>query len=261
MDRRKIKTALIFLLALLNLFLLGQWAVQRYTYYTSQRAAGELLSAQLAEIGLTAQPGTWPTSVCMVYDSYRNPEKEAKAVSALLGEYETLDLGGGIVEYQSTLGAARLRGSGDVDIQLTLPRYFDDPEADLRELAAAMGLIAGPETARLEPEADGYALLGTQSGFPVWEQRLLFTLEEGRLTQIAGRWPMGADLRETAAQSRSAGSALLALAWSRQEAGAGPAVLLGMELGYRMNVLSPSVIRLVPYWYIRLDDEDVYVAA
>lgn len=265
MDRSKVKTLLILLLLAADLFLSGLWVSRELRDYARRRTMEAELTRVLAEAGLTLS-APLPDTAAAELEARRNPASERAAAEALLGPCEAEDPGGGITNYTGPMGRAQFRKLGEFDITLTEPRALSDPETDIKALAREMGLWSG-EDARLERDADGYAYEVREHALPVWENRVSFKLDRnGALEAIKGTRLLGGEYTPGAAGSRSAGWALLSLAWALLEEGAPPSELLSMELGYRPSTLASETVRLTPYWYVRLTDEtgqerNVYINA
>ena len=254
MDRSKVKTLLILLLTVANLFLLGMWVSREMRDDARRRAMDTELRRILLEAGLTVTSAL-PDTIAEELDVRRSPASEQAAAEALLGPCEEEDMGAGIIRYTSPLGEARFL-LGEFQITRLQPLELADPETDILALARDMGLWQEEGgQARLERLEDGYALT-VRERTPLWDGDVMFELDAGgRLASVLGSRLLGGDITHRGPDSRSAGWALLSLAWALRAEGAGPSELVNMELGYRVSGLpSPDTVRLTPQWRVTLTD-------
>lgn len=253
MDRHGVKTLLILLLLLTNLFLSALWITREQRTYARQRAMDAELEHVLAGAGLTASRDQMPKQSVNTLQYLRDRHMERTAAEALLGPCQADDLGGGITEYHSERGSARFRALGDFEILLENPLALPQPEEDLYALALEMGLTE-PEGARLNPVENGYAFTEQTQTVPLWGGGVRFNLRDGHLTGVEGQWLWGDGFSPEDSVSRTAGWSLLSLAWFLRNAGAENSELLGMELGYRLSAWTPDILRLTPCWRIALTE-------
>lgn len=252
MSRSRVKTLLILLLALANIFLLGLWISREAREYDRRRTMDTELERVLAGAGLYLS-GALPDAAASVLDIRRDPQGERAAAEALLGPCQEEEMGGGIVWYTGALGSARFswKELSEFEIELDTPRGPAEA-GDIEALAREMALLS-ESAARLVREPDGYAYI-QERALPVWGETVRFELDgEGRLTAVRGfRLPDGGYTRRDT-QSRSAGWALLSLARALREENLVPLTVRDMELGYRPSALTPETARLTPYWRVTLE--------
>lgn len=253
MDRRGVKTMLIILLLVTDLFLLGLWISRQQRTFARQKAMDTELERILAEAGITVSTEQLPVQSAHMLQFLRDARQERAAAEALLGQCQVEEMGGGITEYHSEAGSARFRGLGEFEITLAHPMPLGQPEAELTELAQRMGVVpAEPGDLRLEPVENGYAVWVQSHIYPIWGCYAQFAVAGGRLTGVEGQWLLGDGYHKRDTVSRSAGWTLLSLARSLGTEGLEPSELIGMEMGYRLNAVSPETLRLTPCWRVIL---------
>ncbi len=252
MDGKRIKTLVIIILAVVNLFFAGILISERAQSRGMEAREREELAAVLAQSGIELDADSIsdarPVKRCTVA---RDSAMERSFVTALIGEAEPVEQGGGIVSYENDRGWARLRAGGEVEAVI----YDKSPlSASTKAVEYAAGLL----------EATGFVLsdgvLTERYGdTDVCNCVLTVTAaDEGIL--VEGRRLTGTPAEEGTESSVSAYTALMV--FLRHISEGGSVVKRVYAVGpCSLYQYSASGGTLEPAWRIDTDGGTVYVSA
>lgn len=254
MDRARLKTIIILILALVNLFLLGAigWRA------SEERSARERTLLELTErfagdqITLTARlPERLPPAGQTLV---RSAEREDALAEALLGDCTPEDLGGGIYRYSSAAGQGMFRSSGSFEITGTLGS--GDAEEFCRELCKAFG-YQDFSLALEDSTGEGSALYYHDS-LPVVNAAITFRISDGVLTAVRGTLlPQLSAGEETS--SMTAVTALTRFLEDCRATGEVVSAVTDIALCYELQSTASSPMTLSPAWRITADTGDFFV--
>lgn len=261
MSWSKLKTIIIYILLLLNLFLLGLVGMNRFRAQRYQTAALTEAAAVLAQNNIRTQLEELPREMKLsAAVAARDLQKEERLASVLLGgDVQTTASGGGLYVYEGEAGTARFRGNGEFTVDLTRP-----VESTLTPQSLMKSLDLDIWQVRAEDNAAEQSL----NGVPVYsagsaEQRVAgvtFSYDgEGRLSAVSGWLHLGkltAEQEENSPISVSTG--LMAFFGFVVDNGDVCREIVSMTSVYRA---AGGSARLTPTWLIRTDTGGYFVDA
>ena len=255
----KIKTIIIVILLILNLFLL---CLVSFLQIRSARYEASALTetiAILARNGIQTEKGVLPSTLARASCSLtRDTEREAQVASLLLGDDTAFSSSGGLHLYTSEAGSANFRSNGEFSVTLSLSSAGYD---SYRDHAEHLLQTLGVESWYLTQTGNTVTATQCLDGMPVFSSTgIVFSYQEdGTLATILGRIFLG----KIAADSElpdaiSVSTALLAFLDYAVENGDVCRSIDGMVPGYLIAALSDP-IRLTPVWVITTDTADYYL--
>lgn len=263
MDWARAKTILIFILVGVNVILGGILLLRRWEVSGAQARRLEAMTDVLEQLGYELPDGQLPGSGAAVLDIKRDTAAEQAVAAALLRgipEIRLLSTDGTSIEYAFPAGTATFRTGGQFDFLLDLPVPKDEVSGRFFRWLRDIGYWQEEREPELVPTDGGYAVYSYRRGLRVWDEALLVTLsEDGAVTALEGRWQIGRVAQSPSGASNSAEWALLALAEYLRLHGETPGKVLGMELGYRSEIITSDITRLTPYWRVALESGSYYV--
>ena len=188
MDSRKLERIILYILALLNVFLLISVLSDGVQTRRSESETAQAVTLLLAENGFTVADGAVriekaPQRCTLT----RDLAQEAQTIQRLIGKGETTDQGGNIYFYRGTSGQAILRGSGETDV------LFEPGAAPLRggtERTAQRTLrragISAVWTGQTFDDETAAEFYGTMDGIPVYNATLHFDFLNGGVYMLSG---------------------------------------------------------------------------
>lgn len=262
MEWPRVKTLIIFVLLLINGFLLAlvgtqQYQVSRYQHSALTHAVEVLeqrgISVDLQQLEQAPAP--------LTVEQTGSP---APMMERLLGGNIThTDQGGGVHLYHGSNGMAVFRSSGSCTVTFTPGQpSATPPQSHARQLLKQLKL----ETAlwKEEPTANGVQLTFHQ----LWEELPIFScpivLEydtEGRLLSLDGTLLLDASAQAVAEPTLDLPTALIRF-WSGIVAsGDVCSALTDFRPGYRMDTLLGTSVSLSPVWYVSTNTADYHLDA
>lgn len=254
----RLKNIIIFILALLNLCLLGLLTTRKATEYSSREEAKSQLVDLFAAEGVSLDEGVIPdTSPPSRLTLTRSDEEDRKLAAFLLGrDLSRSDGGGGIRVYRTTGGEgyAVLRSNGSFDV------VSPDADQEAEDLCRAFCRAFQYEELSFSLEEGTGTATAVQyhDGAPVVNCTVTFTIENGVLQTVSG-----IHLPEEAAVNSDAEplSALtsLTLFLNTVKAGAVVTSVTDMYLCYELQSTSTAPMVLAPAWCVVTDTAKYYV--
>ena len=259
MDRSRLKTTIILILALLNLCLLFSLLSRSNAQRESREQAAQQLSALFQADGIRLSPEAIPHQVPPPGQSLsRDRELEERLISVFLGEHFSItDQGGGIFTYGSHAGAARCGSNGSFDILGTVIQ--SDAEAFFRRFCREYHYKK--LSASLDESGSGtLEAVRFFEGLPVFNCTVTFTVESDAITKVRGTLlPEHASDLPQEFEALSALAALTTFLDLRRESGAFVSEISAVDLAYELQDSSSSSLTLTPAWCIRTDTNSYYV--
>lgn len=265
MSWSRLKTIIIFILLLLNLFLLG---LVGFIHLRSARYQAEALSeaASVLELnGIRVDRALLPASMDLsAATAARDTGREAELAAALLGSGVTANAaGGGLYVYESEGGSASFRGNGAFSVSFSQPGPAPaDRTAWARDLLEGLGL----EVWRVEESGDEVLAVQSLNGAPVFSagqssETVTFSFDgQGRLTAVSGRLLLGKVTEEPDAQEPvTVPTALIAVFNFIVDNGDICQAIREMLPVYRAAATDP--VRLTPGWRVITDTGDYFLDA
>ena len=250
MDWNKAKNLIIFLLVLVNVFLLGNMAYLAYKKEAASRTAVTELTAYLASRGITLDEDTVPrenpgrTVLVLEYE-----EKLTAAAARVLLEDSALSAGENGV-YSNGAGEISLKPGGYVEARLAGEM---DAKEFLRLLAkSGINLRDTGET------ADTIQFQAVFEELPVFN----CTVTAGREEQgwnLSGRICMGNALRTDSGAERDIEGLLVGV--TQRLALRGTTQIYQIEAGWVAGSISNVGLRLTPVYKLTADSDDFYINA
>jgi len=247
----KVKNIIILILAIVDAFLLflvlgRQRAVDRYAQ-SAITGAVEVL----AQNGVAVSPGALDNCDALpALTTSRDLSAESAVTQALLGPDTTRrDQSGGLYAYESPIGTALFRATGDFEAYLTQrPAASRTPAEHALALLADMGLTG--ELAGSPQGPDGEVVLyQTVNGAPVYSCQLVFRYEEGALASVSGTMLTGTLLPAAEdPKPLDLPSALMRLLSGVLERGGVCSVVTDLRPGYRLEQSFGTEMHLAPTW-------------
>lgn len=263
MEWRRVKTIIIVILLLVNGFLLilvgsRRGEVRRYEQSVLTRTLQVLVEngIQISEDAILSQSGGQPQS------TDRNIAAEGNVVSALLGEsVEGANRGGGLYIYRTDLGQVSFRSGGELSTVLedNVRWHTDDPVSHAADLASAMKLKLELVSAEVSGGSGRVIYRQTLNGAPLFSCRLVFTYENGCLTEVSGSVLAVDKVTAESGETLSLSTVLLRFLDDVLDSGDVVSAVLAVEPGYLTTQSFTGTVRLTPVWLISTNTADYYV--
>ena len=246
MDRTRIKTFILLLLAVVNLIFLALIGIDRIQMTRLISEARTELSAALYGMGIAIDPDALPDwSDQAVYLLSRDLSREREVAAAVLGEpLESWHAGGGIYQWEGPYGGGETR-LGSFSFKFAGQGV---PDADTEQLLRQMGLTARPTGAAALPDgAWQFYTLTIDDDLPVMGSQVGFHLTGGYLLEVGGTALWGTRQGYAAGQLLDVTTALIGLAGHLQ--GSGVERFDRVEIGYYL--IEGRELR--PVWVVTTD--------
>jgi hypothetical protein len=252
MDGRRIKTLVILILLIVNLFfggiLIAQRAQSRGMEAREREELAQVMSAAGIELPPDLIPGAKAVKRCSVS---RDAALERAFASALIGEAEPVEQGGGIVSYENENGRATFRSGGEVEAVI----YDKSPlSASTRAADYVADQLSG-----LGFEAGEGSLVSSVGGMRVFNCVLTATAADEGIV-VEGRRLTASPAESEEAASVSPYTALMAYLRAVSADGSVVRQIVSVEQGYVFEY-SPSAGTLEPVWRVESDGGAVYISA
>ena len=264
----KIKTIIILILLLLNLFLLALVGViqMRSAQYEAAALseAAAVLELNSIQVAASSLPSSMTLSAAAVSRDY---QQETVMAAAILGEeLETRSTGGGLRLYESAFGSISFRSGGEFSMSFTDPPAPPEGGSRLDQVQALLDRM-GLSVWRLSETGDTVTAVQSLDGAPVFSAGiagagLAFAYDgEGRLISVTGRLALGRAAAEPGGQEPlTVPTILISFFNFIMDSGDACHCVYEVTAIYRAAFLSDPV-RLTPAWLITTDIGDYYVDA
>lgn len=258
MEWPKLKNIIILILLLANLFMVSLVLVQERSAVRYRQQALDNAVSVLESNGIRVDRERIPDSEeSEILTVARDTETEDALASALLGECEAAELGGGRRAYESAKGTAEFRGNGNFSVSFSGGGRSARKSGGEEEHAAAVLKEIGL-SARLtgRTDTDGGTVLTycqTWKNVPIYSCAITLEYENGSLRSISGLRLMGTP--QTAGDGGepiSAPTALIRFLNGIGDLGDVCGEIIAMESGYILTA-SAEETRLIPAWYVTTD--------
>ncbi|SMC86576.1 hypothetical protein [Papillibacter cinnamivorans] len=265
MEWSKLKTIIILILAVSNVFLAGLLISRAAARDASQQAAIDRTVAVFEKNGIRMDSEIIPkvlTYKTLQLERNRNREQE---IASVLGRSSYSDQGGGISIYSGENGTALFRGNGEFEILMNdgaIPVDPDSYKEYASELFARMGFDT-KEGFSLSEEEDGTVAVSsgqTLDGSPVFNCRAIVSFLDGQLISVAGRRLTSDPVSSEEAESISVETALVRFLNYLNEQGDVCNRIETITPGYTAQATAVDPVRLVPVWKIVTDTGAYYVS-
>lgn len=268
MEWPKAKTALIYLMLIVNL-LLGMVYFSRT--YESLKLRGEMAEdavSALGKLGVTVPLELLKVKTEPIYtlEVERNEKLEQDAFSALIGEATIENQGGGNILMTGSIGTAKLSGDGVFSVNLGDNQRISVNLTAGKPASAVfmkMGIDIGDDIYRVFQTADGFIVRGIQSvrGADVFNREYELTFDSRGMYKMEGGRVLGEMLVSDKTSSRSIITVLFAFTDAMKELGTPCKEIVGAKLGYYAESSAPNYTQLSPVWEIESDLGIYYIDA
>lgn len=259
MEWSKLKNIIILILLLVNLFLLAMAGMQQRdsAQYQEQALADAVAVLERNGIGLAVEniPEQMKIQSMTVQ---RDRELESTLAEALLGECTVSDMGSGRYSYESGVGSAEFRSTGNFSIVFSEPipivQGVGGEVSHALEITERIGL-SGVMADQKEPDEGGLnvVLYQTWQGTPIYSCKITLQYKNGNLCSISGQRLMGDPMSDNSGETLiSMPTALLRLLNGINDMGDICSEIIAMTPGYQM-VNPAEGTRMEPVWYIVTD--------
>ncbi len=245
MDGRKLKTAAILILLMVNLAFGWILVNQRKNAADLQAQTRRELVQVLANLGTAIEESTIPKDTAVrKYTLTRDMSLETALVQAFLGSAPGQDMGGNIHYYENENGKASFRNSGDFEIQVSLPG------SSIEKRLVENGLS-------LSREGDEYVCLLEDRA--VFNCRIRLSAQEGDSYRIYGRCMLGTIQPGKTIVHSGAATLLLRFQDQVEETGRVFTRIHSIRSGYLLRPAVPAA-ELEPVWSIETDGGTWYLS-
>ncbi len=265
MDKSRIKSFIILLLAVVNVCLLFIVLKNTSAELAVRESGNAALQQVLAKNGITLSedvvlPKKIPTEITLS----RSMLKEKRNLSSLIGSCTAQDLGGNIIYYHGSNGHANYRGTGEFEIMLdsAIIPLTDTPVASCYSLAKKLGI----DYANIEPQLiqGDDSLMVTMvcafDGTPVYNAAISFSYSFNRLFIISGMRPLDTEVSIRVYEDYPDGATVL-MSFLDYISSTGGALseITEVELGYFISSSVSGSCVLRPVWCIITDSGRYYI--
>ena len=263
MSWSKLKTIMIYILLLLNLFLLGLVGTNRLRARRYQTAALTEAAAVLTRNNIQVRHEDLPREMKLpAAVAIRDLEKEEQLVRAFLGEDIRISAsGGGLYVYEGEGGSASFRGNGEFTITYSSPSDWSiTPQEMMERLDLDIGRAWEEEGfAAAEQNLNGVPVYPSGSGSQGAAGMTFEFDSHGQLCSVSGRLLLGKLTTSQEEQPISVSTALIAFFNFVVDSGDLCREPTGMTPVYRAAAGEP--VHLTPAWRVSTDTGDYFVDA
>lgn len=253
MERSSIKTIIIIVLLVLNLFLVGNLIFRGA--YNENLEADELsdLAGILNKSDVTLGDGALPAEVVRsnLLETRRDEKKEEQVASCLLGTCVKEEFGGGMVEYLSDSGSAIFRRGFEFEITFKKDGVYGmSSEITSKTLAShlkAAGFDLGGDMEPVDSE-DGFSFKITQyvSKLPIENVGITAVVRPDDTVVLSGKWLFSYGVADERALSMSVASLVLPFVSGLKSEGVELSRINGSGYGFYLEQSSTGGFELVP---------------
>lgn len=264
MEWSKIKTIIILILAVSNVFLLGLLVSRAASRSASEQALRSGTIAVFEKSGILMGSEIIPknrTFSALRLDRDRTREKD---ISGLLGETKYSNPGGGIDIYSGEKGIALFRGNGEFEIRVNEGALTANPDG-YKEYAIKLFEKMGFETEEsrlfVGYTDDAVTVTSGQSldGFSIFNCRAEVVFQNGSLVAVSGRRLTSDPVSSEEMDTISVETALIRFLNYLNRQGDVCNRMEEITPGYVAQTTAIDPVRLVPVWKITTDTGAYYV--
>lgn len=260
---RRVKNIIIVILLLVNGFLLVLVGTRRSQARQYEESALERTIQVLAQDGIELSPQSISGQTGRQAGTLeRSVDLEGQAASALLGEtVEGSNRGGGLYIYSTGRGQISFRTGGELSADLADHPYWetDDPEAHAAGLMDGLKIESELVSSEISDGSGRVVYRQLLDGAPLFSCQLIFTYEEGRLTDLEGDLLTVEKVVTESSEVLTLPTVLMRFLDAVLNSGDVCSAILVVEPGYLTVQSFSDTTRLRPVWYISTNTADYYV--
>lgn len=267
MDKSKVKNFILFVLALVNIFLLFIVISSAKEERDARAYREESLEKVLSDNGITLNPDIeLPDTVPPLLSLKRDMDDELDSFRSLIGDCSASGLGGNVYFYDGVDGKAQSRGTGEFEIMLNsgVITKGKDPVAAAKSALKKLGI----ECSDIDPEivVDGESttvtLCCSWEGVVIYSARIDFYFTSDNLLLISGTRPL--DTKNTVSSSENYPDSLTVLMGfleSIRQSGYVCSEINDLRIEYFMYSAVSGYCTLKPVWCIQTNSGPYYIDA
>lgn len=263
MEWRRVKNIIIVILLLVNGFLLVLVGTRRSQARQYEESALERTIQVLAQDGIELSPQSISGQTGRQAGTLeRSVDLEGQAASALLGEtVEGSNRGGGLYIYSTGRGQISFRTGGELSADLADHPCWetDDPEAHAAGLMDGLKIESELVSSEISDGSGRVVYRQLLDGAPLFSCQLIFTYEEGRLTDLEGDLLTVEKVVTESSVVLTLPTVLMRFLDAVLNSGDVCSAILVVEPGYLTVQSFSDTTRLRPVWYISTNTADYYV--
>lgn len=264
MEWRRLKNIIIFILVLVNGFLLVLVGARREEAQQYERSALANTIEVLGRQGIEVDADDLsPAGKLPPLTIERDLEQEAQLARALVGGGVDGDnRGGGLYLYQGDLGEVSLRPGGELSAELARDEHWrtDRPESHAAALLRSMGVQARQLDADIREDGAVVRFRQLWDGVPVFSCEVELVYEDGFLRTIRGTLLIAGQAAQEKGETLSLPTALMRFLDGVTGTGDVCSSIRSMEAGYRAASQPVSGgTRLTAVWLVTSDTAGYYL--
>lgn len=257
METSRLKSIIIFILVLVNAFLLISLAGRSTSEYAADAQIQEELQKLFSEGGIDLTASIPSTNPPAALSFSRSSSAEQVMVADLLGSQITdFSETGGINSYETEAGQALFRSNGTFSVTGKLSN--GDPEAFCRSFCKTYGYrnltVPFGDASSGSAQAELYF-----NDLPVRGCQVTFLVEDGQVIGISGIYLPDVTPSVETPVSMSAATALSKFLQSCRESGTVVSSVSEVSLCYELESTVSTSLTLQPLWRVSTDTVDYYV--
>ncbi len=259
MDKSKIKSFIILLLAIVNIFLLTIVITNARDESIARDYRNAALRNVLNTNGITMSEDTvLPEKMLSSISLSRDLENERQLVSKLIGNCEIIDKGGNIIFYKGVDGQAIFRGTGafeillESDIMLMGSNPINTCEAALKKL----GIKYSSKPVEIFSSSGNTSVIMqcAWKGTQIYNAEIRFDFSGNRLLLIYGTRPLDVETTvQTSDTYQDAATILMNFLQHIRDTGEVCSEIKSVDLGYFSSAVVSGSSSLKPMWCIQTD--------
>lgn len=257
MESTRLKNIVIWILVLVNVFLLISLALRKSAEIRAWQCASVELTELFAADGIALDASLIPNlTPPPAKQLTRSTEMERALTSYLLeGDLIKADEGGGIFSYQNKNGFGRFHSSGKFEI--TGQMGDADGEAFCRKFCSTYGYRDFHFTSEQHNTATAVQY---SDNLPSINCTATFLLQKGRLVSVSGtRASNTYVITDGGSENRTAHTALTLFLKARRDSGTVVSAITSIDVCYELERGQTADMNLVPVWRIGTDTVNFYV--
>lgn len=264
MEGSKIKSIIIIILAIANVFLLGLLLTDSIEAKSTRLAAERNVREVFDQNGINLPESLRLSGYePMSYTLRRDVSNERKIIKGVLGSTVFSDLGGNIHYYESEKGVARFHGGGEFEIFFSSVSIAHDgePEAVAATYMKKLGMGSVSEEAVVTQDGE-YTSVELHCSFNdmrIYNSSVKFGFYGGYLLEISGMRNLGAVASSTDGGVLDVCTVLMRFLDGLKREGYVCSEIRAIELGFEMQFTVSGENTLTPVWRIETDTGEGYI--